>query len=210
MGIQERREREREARRTLVLDATRILVRERGFNGTTTKQIAERCELSEATIFWYFKTKDEILVSLLFEGIAFMNTGLESIRTGDGSADKKLSDLWSFFGEVRIQHPEYFYLFSYLGHPESTSSVTDEVKAELAQCSGDNFRLFADLLEEILGATDTRVIADVLWGSFVGLTVLRDSRVNLGASAHPTDSDFEAALDILKSGLISSSADVGA
>ena len=62
-----------------MLDAARQLVRERGFNGTTTKLIAERCELSEATLFWYFQSKDEIFTSLLFEGIDFMARGLAAV-----------------------------------------------------------------------------------------------------------------------------------
>lgn len=74
MGVQERRQRERQARRSAVLDAARLLVRERGYNGTTTRQIAEACELSEATLFFYFSSKDEIFTSLLFEGIDFMQT----------------------------------------------------------------------------------------------------------------------------------------
>lgn len=205
MGVQERRQREREARRNSVLDATRVLVRERGFNGTTTKRIAERCELSEATIFWYFKTKDEILASLLFEGIAFMNDGLETIRSDSASPDEKLSEIWDFFGEVRNQHPEYFHLFSYLGHPESTASISGEVKGEIAKRSGDNFRLFAELLDDIVGGDETRVIADLIWGSFLGLTILQDTRLNLGAKAHPTPGDFDTALRVLISGLKSTS-----
>lgn len=201
MGVQERREREREARRTAVLDATRSLVREHGFNGTTTKQIAERCELSEATLFWYFKSKDEIFVSLLFEGIAFTSEGLEAIRAKEASPKEKFSDLWTFFSELRTQHPEYFHVFSYLGHPESTSAVTEEVRQEIARRSGDNFRLFAALIEETLGSKNTRLVADVLWGAFVGLTVLRDSRINLGAKGHPTEAEMKEAFELLLSGV---------
>ncbi len=66
MGVAERRERERQARKDAVLDAARNLLLEKGFRGTTTKEIAQLCELSEATLFFYFKNKDEILLSLLF------------------------------------------------------------------------------------------------------------------------------------------------
>ena len=79
MGVQERRQREREARRSSVLDATRSLLLELGFNGTTTKQIAARCELSEATLFFYFQNKDEIFLSLLFEGIDFTGRFLDEL-----------------------------------------------------------------------------------------------------------------------------------
>ncbi len=201
MGIQERREREREARRTAVLDATRSLVRERGFNGTTTKQIAKRCELSEATLFWYFKSKDEIFVSLLYEGIDFMMNGLESIRDLEKSSSERLARLWTFFGEMRQEHPEYFQIFSYLANPQATATVTDELKEDLARRSGENFRLFRKLLEELLGIDHARVVADVLWGAFVGLNVLKDSRINLGAKEHPTDAEMKEAFELLLLGI---------
>lgn len=201
MGVKERRERERAARRSSVLEATRSLVRERGFNGTTTKQIAERSELSEATLFWYFKSKDEIFVSLLFEGIEFMTEGLEAIRNNDKSPSEKLYRIWAFFNEVQREHPEYFQVFSNLAHPQSTMAVTDEVKAEIRNRSGDNFRLFATLLEETIGSTNTRLIADVMWGAMVGLVILRDSRLNLGSKAHPIEGEMKEAFEILLRGI---------
>ncbi len=201
MGIQERREREREARRTAVLDAARSLVREQGFNGTTTKKIAERCELSEATLFWYFKNKDEIFVSLLYEGIDFMARGVDDAFATDGTPETILSRLWKFFGRVHDEHPEYLHVFTYLAHPQATAAVTDEVREELARRSGDNFRRFAALLQEHLGVADGRLLADVLWAAFSGLTVLQDSRVNLGAKVHPTQREMRQAFQLLLNGV---------
>lgn len=203
MGVKERREREREVRRRSVLDAARDLVREYGFNSTTTKKIAERCELSEAALFWYFRSKDEILTSLLFEGIDFMARGLEEIGATDHPRERILPRLWDFFGEVLEAHPEYYQLFSYLARPHSTAAVDDEVKAEIARRSGDNFRTLADHLAEVVGPADSRAAADLLWGSFVGLIVLRDSRANLGAKAHPTSEEMAATFQLLLRGFAS-------
>jgi AcrR family transcriptional regulator len=201
MGIQERRERERAARRGAVLDAARGLLRENGFNGTTTKRIAQVCELSEATLFWYFQSKDEIFTSLLFEGIEFIGQGLRAIAESEEPGDRALARVWRLFAQVRGEHPEYFQLFAYLAHPRSTASVSDDVIAEIARRSGDNFRIFADLLDQVGGAGRSRLVADLLWGSFVGLSVLRDSRVNLGARPHPTEEELAAAFELLLSGI---------
>ena len=57
MGVGERRERERQARKGVVLEAARQLVLEKGFRGTTTKEVAKRCELSEATLFFILKIR---------------------------------------------------------------------------------------------------------------------------------------------------------
>lgn len=201
MGVSDRRRREREARRSAVLGATRRLVRERGFNATTTRQIAEECELSEATLFWYFKSKDEIFTSLLFEGIDFMGSGLDRIAALDLSSRDRLSHIWRFFCDLRTRHPEYLHVFSYLAHPASTASVSDEVKSEIARRSGQNFRRFAEILRaDGTGEREARVAADLLWGAFVGLTVLHDSRANLGAG-QDAELDVSAQLDVLLSGI---------
>ena len=135
MGIQERRERERQARREAVLEAARSLLQEHGFNGTTTKEIAKRAELSEATLFWYFKTKDEIMISLFFEGVNFMSRGLEKVAKSNVVGPEKLTRLWKFFGKVQSEHPEYIQVFTYLGHPHATAGIDDEVKSEILRRS---------------------------------------------------------------------------
>ncbi len=202
MGVTERREREREARKTSVLDAARTLLLERGFNGTTTKQIAERCELSEATLFFYFRNKDEILLSLLFEGITFWEQGLQKIARLNISAEKKLRRIWQFFQDVGSEHPEYYFLSANLARPHATRDISAEIKEQIIQRSGANFQRLAELLEEITGRSDGRVLADAMWAAFLGLTVLRDSRRNLDSGRHPTKRDFDRVFDILSNGFL--------
>lgn len=201
MGTQERRAREREARRRAILDATRDLVRVNGFTGTTTRQIAERCELSEATLFFYFSSKDEILISLLGEASDFWADGLGRIMAVSSTPNDKLKSVWRFFGEVQREHPEFVHVSTYLAHPESTAAVDDAVKADLARRTGENFRLLADLMADLGSAANPRLAADVLWSAFLGLMVLRQGRANLDAPEHPTVTELEAALDLLAEGL---------
>ena len=183
------------------MNAARALVRDRGFNGTTTKQIAVECELSEATLFHYFQSKDEIFTSLLLEGIDFMRSGIDRIASAEVAPKSKLERLWRFFGEVNREHPEYFQVFTYLAHPQSTAAVSEEVKAELVARSGDNFRRFVALIDEIADVPQPRVAADLIWSSFMGLMVLRDSRTNLGARAHPNDRELTYAFRLLAAGI---------
>ncbi len=180
MGVQERREREREARRGAVLDATRAILLEKGFRGTTTKGIAERCELSEATLFFYFNNKDEILVSLLFESIQFWAAGLDKIARSSVGAEKKLDLIWRFHEKVNDEHPEYYVMSAYLAQPNALEGVSEEIKERIVQQSGDNFQRLASLLEETTGQADGRHMADTMWATFLGLMVLREFRVNLG------------------------------
>ncbi len=205
MGVAERREREREARKTSVLDSARTLLLDRGFNGTTTKQIAEHCELSEATLFFYFKNKDEIFLSLLFEGISYWEQGLDKIGRLNISAEKKLRRIWQFFQDVGSEHPEYYLLSANLARPHATTDISPEIKEQIIQSSGANFQRLAELLEELTGRSDGRVMADGMWATFLGLTVLRDSRRNLVSGRHPTKRDFDRVFEILRKGLLQGS-----
>lgn len=202
MGIQERREREREARRTSVLNATRTLVLERGFNATTTKIIAEQCELSEGALFLYFQNKEEIFLSLLFEGIDFTAGILDELLEAKLPPAERLQKLWESYSLINREHPEYIHVFGYLSRPQATANVSAEVKAEIARRSGDNFRRVARLLEGIVPPGRTRIVADLLWAAFIGLNSLNDTRRNLGATAHPTKVDLKATFDLLSRGLL--------
>ncbi|MCK5714031.1 MAG: TetR/AcrR family transcriptional regulator [Hyphomicrobiaceae bacterium] len=202
MGVAERREREREARKTSILDAARSLLLERGFTGTTTKQIAEYCELSEATLFFYFKNKDEMFVSLLFEGIDYWEQGLERISKLSIPAEKKLRRIWKFFQDVESEHPEYYLLSANLARPHAMRDISPEIKEEIVRRSGTNFQCLAELLEETTGRSDGRIMADAMWSAFLGLSVLRESRQNLDSGRHPTNRDLDRVFEILSKGLL--------
>ncbi|WP_333774072.1 TetR/AcrR family transcriptional regulator [Streptomyces sp. IBSBF 3136] len=71
-GLRERKKiKTREAIRT----ATYALVREQGYDATTIDQIAERAEVSPSTVFRYFPTKEDIVLTDEFDPVI-----LEEIR----------------------------------------------------------------------------------------------------------------------------------
>ncbi|NIR14250.1 MAG: helix-turn-helix transcriptional regulator [Desulfobacterales bacterium] len=61
MGIEERKEREKQMRRRQIIDAAEKVFAEKGFSGATIENIAEQAELSPATLYLYFKNKDGII-----------------------------------------------------------------------------------------------------------------------------------------------------
>ncbi len=64
MGIAERKEREKEEMRELILQAASHVFLARGFEKTSIRNIADRIEYSPATIYLYFKDKNEIMYEL--------------------------------------------------------------------------------------------------------------------------------------------------
>ncbi|MCB1364838.1 MAG: TetR/AcrR family transcriptional regulator [Rhodobacteraceae bacterium] len=202
MGVSERRERERQARRDAVLTAARSVLLERGMRNTTTKEIAERCELSEATLFFYFKNKDEILLSLIFESIDFWKAGLTRLGKADLDPERLLDEIWKFHEKVYLEHPTYFVISASLAQPQMLENVSDEVKNDIAIRSGENFRRLASLLERVSATAPGRILADTIWSLFLGLTLSNAARANLGHGQAETGVRIRAhALEVLKTGL---------
>jgi AcrR family transcriptional regulator len=72
MTIAERRFREKEDMRSLILDAARKVFLEKGYSQTSIRNIAEEMEYSPGTIYLYFKDKDEVFHALHEEGFRRM------------------------------------------------------------------------------------------------------------------------------------------
>lgn len=92
MGVAERREREKEALRTLIVEAARDLLSERGLDGLSMRTIAERIEYSPATIYLYFRDKDELIREVVTQGFHqlshYMRDGLASLGRDASPVDQ--------------------------------------------------------------------------------------------------------------------------
>jgi AcrR family transcriptional regulator len=80
MGIAERRNKEREELKSQILNAARNLFIERGIAETSIRNIAEQIEYSPATIYLYFKDKDEILHELHSQGFRELGNNMAVLR----------------------------------------------------------------------------------------------------------------------------------
>jgi AcrR family transcriptional regulator len=72
MTIAQRKQREKEEMRSLILDGARKVFLEKGYSEASIRTIAEEIEYSPGTIYVYFKDKDEIFYALHEEGFRKM------------------------------------------------------------------------------------------------------------------------------------------
>jgi AcrR family transcriptional regulator len=80
MGIQERKERERERRRQQIMVAAKRVFSVKGFSKATMEDIAKEAELSPGTLYLYFKNKDELYASLSLRILQYLLIRLEHVN----------------------------------------------------------------------------------------------------------------------------------
>jgi AcrR family transcriptional regulator len=81
MGVKERKERQKIEMKDLILQSAHQLFLEKGFEEVSIRNIAEAIEYSPATIYLYFKDKDEIFYALHGEAFKIFNTFVSTIVT---------------------------------------------------------------------------------------------------------------------------------
>jgi len=88
MGIAERRKREKAARRREIISCARDIILRQGVERVTMEEIAQKAELSKATLYLYFSNKESIFNEICEESaqrfLEYMGqlsqTGIEAIR----------------------------------------------------------------------------------------------------------------------------------
>jgi AcrR family transcriptional regulator len=87
-----------------IREAAARLFSQKGFENTSTRDISKAVGMSDAGIYYYFKSKEVLLFEILYE---ILNTGLKQVREIDRSsqsAEEKLSAFTKFY--TRYYSPE--------------------------------------------------------------------------------------------------------
>ncbi|PWJ60273.1 AcrR family transcriptional regulator [Dyadobacter jejuensis] len=116
MGISERKEREREEMRALILEAAKHLFLEHGYAKTSIRGIADRIEYSPATIYLYYKDKKELMLALQVEAFGKMNASFgELLAIADPFA--RLQRMGELYISFALENPQLYDLMFMLEAP---------------------------------------------------------------------------------------------
>jgi AcrR family transcriptional regulator len=158
VGLRERKK--RRTRETIVAVATRLFV-ERGYEETTTAQIAEAAEVSSSTFFTYFPTKADVVFSLFDEVIESADRRVLGRPDGEQAIDAIVAWIADDLPEVEAPYADLLEAQEPLiaSHPELQaqwrlrSALFEDVLAAA----------FARDLDEPADAVRPRVLAAIAW-----------------------------------------------
>ncbi|MGW5614540.1 TetR/AcrR family transcriptional regulator [Streptomyces sp. NPDC003877] len=137
------RERKKIKTRRAIRSATYALVAEQGYDATTVEQIAERAEVSPSTVFRYFPTKEDIVVT--DEWGPVMAQELRSRPPGEAWADTLRHVVHTALDLSLTEEPEVTRLRTRLG------VEVPAVRARMAQSTAATGRLLCEVLAERFG-----------------------------------------------------------
>lgn len=179
-----RKEREKEVRRSDILKAASRLFEKNGFLNTSMDQVAEESELAVGTVYRYFKSKGELFVGIVFEAMRLILEQLVSISKQDITPKEKIINIWDFFYDFYIENPMHYRATLFLHDPSFAGAYSELIQKDIAKFSGNNFKVFTQIVKEcmdegVINKGDPREVADFIWATFVGLVQLTETRKNM-------------------------------
>lgn len=207
MSIEERKGREKKMRRQQIMDAAKKVFASKGFGGATVENITEEAELSPATLYLYFKNKDELFASLNLRMLEALTAKVENVRDKKRlSPEKKIRALEKALYEVYLTDPLNVVNVLRFQSKERLRNLSPELASRIRDCTQKYMKAIAEIFEDGIkeGSFLDRhpaAFADIVWGLFAGLVLLEDTKNGLNPPKDLLRPTLELALEILGRGI---------
>jgi AcrR family transcriptional regulator len=210
MGVTERRQREREVRRELVIDAAMAIYAEEGYHAITMEKIAERSEVSRAALYLYFKNKEEIVLSAIVSNADYFTTVLQEMyEKRECIIERLFEELWECYRAFYEKDPVTFSAWQYLHQREMVNNLSQEFRDILYEVGtkvvGIQHKIIGyGVAEKVFIQGDPRTIAEVIWSTFLGIVYTERSKYRLSNKNHMAVT-MDTAKQVLSQGVINPS-----
>lgn len=173
MGIIERKERDKQEMRLKILETAKQIFIEEGFEKASIRAIADRIEYSPATIYLYFKDKNELFFSVHEMGFEKLIEEMTNAIEGITDPLEELRARGFAYMKFAFQNPEMYDLMFILNAP--MESMKD---SETWVCGHRCFALLFETIQRCLDANSIRIynlhIAVMsIWSFMHGLVSLK-------------------------------------
>jgi AcrR family transcriptional regulator len=167
MAIDDRRERERAARRQLIITTARHLAEAEGWEAVTTRRLSAEIEYSQPVLYKHFAGMDQIADAIAVDGFGELAEATRAARLSADSAGEALTRVArAYFDFARDSPAVYDAMFT---RATTLRFGAHDTPPELTAA-------FAELrhaVSPIAGDQDADALTEVLWAALHGLVTLR-------------------------------------
>jgi AcrR family transcriptional regulator len=201
MGISDRKEREKQEMRKLIINAAMEMFVKDGYEKTSIRNIAEKIEYSPATIYLYYKDKDELFYEIQREAFDHLHAYFQANVLARDPVER-LRELLKAYIEYGIANPDLYDLMFILRSPMKAVQENDFWE----NCHS----AFQFLLDTVGAAKDHLRFADptnagmILWGlghGIISLTIrgrMKVTRLSEGEQASLVQAALQEFMQIIQ------------
>lgn len=176
MSLSERKKEERRSRQDLILKGALEVFKTNGIEGSTMDQIAIQSGFGKATLYYYFKSKEDVFSAILTNGWQKIWIDLEPIIATENSGPREtfINVLLKIAENVRSRPGLYEFLFNV---PKQVSFETTDWKKYQDRIYSVIMTLIEDGIK--LGEfpeTKPKVLFKALGGLFMGLVLMGNDK----------------------------------
>lgn len=174
MGPTERRAREREELRTLILDAARELFAAEGVEAVTMRRIAERIEYSPTAIYFHFKDKESLLAELCDQDFRAFAQGFAAMALIADPVERLRASGYAYI-DFGLKNPSHYRLMFMT--PRTMAKDTSAIRR--GDPAEDAYAFLKGIVGEIMAAgrfrpehIDIDLLSQVIWAGVHGVVSL--------------------------------------
>ncbi len=178
MGLLERRGKEKDSRKKLILKSARTLFFKKGFNNVTVDEIAKSSELGKGSIYLYFNSKEEIYAQILLNDIEDFNQQVYVLLNKKKIAADLLFEFSNIYVDFFFNDGELFrILMTYMLQP-AKMNLTEKLNSQILTANARSIDVIGKILK--LGVSSKEFSANInlkqnqnaIWGLLNGIISL--------------------------------------
>lgn len=178
MGIAERKQREKEQRKTEITDAAERLFFSRSYEEVSMDEIAREVELNKATIYLYFKNKEALFAAIVLRGVQILQKKYIECMERQVPGIVKVGLMGEAYYQFSQKYPDYQRMIQFYG--SDRFSKENPCTAEIGKGYGTCRMILRAAVQE--GIDDGTIRADIdpflismyLMISFMGILSMED------------------------------------
>ncbi len=208
MGIQDRREREKEQRRNQIIVAARRVFHKKGFTKATMKNIAKEAELGFGTLYLYFNNKEELYAAVSLRVLHYFNMRISHIiNQGNLSKMQQLDALKNVLIDVYNYDPMVTINMYHLQSIQTLKNLQEDLLDEIKNLARYSTIAIAKIFEEgvdagLLIKKNPFALADIFGSLFSGIVLLETSKNFLDGKKNHLKSTIAIAYEIFNRGIL--------
>jgi AcrR family transcriptional regulator len=209
-----RKERDREIKRNLIIDAALHVMQSEGFEHATMDEIAEAAEIGKGTLYLYFKSKTALYLAISERGSRLLNDQLGKVLLLELPGISLIEKMGFTYLNFIRESPLYFTAFNYFEHIMNEGKMANT--PIMKQCEGHAIEAMTYIVRalqigmqdgSIKKSFDPKELGVIIWGASKGVMHMAFLKNNATHMKILDDIDFDLQslvsgfIELLRSGL---------